>query len=96
MQMVGYKGWSQLHRRRAGEADVVVDGPALRHPQPGQAQDGQGHRPCVIGLFGQLVGLLEALAAGPQVAVLIQRMDPGRNRDGKTAGGIGGKLEPTG
>lgn len=78
----------QLHR--AG------DSPALRHPQSGQAQNGQGHCPLVTSLFGQLIGLIEALTAGSQVTVLFQRMGPGRERGGKTADGISDELQPTG
>ena len=80
----------RLKLHRAG------DGAALGYPQPGQAQRGQGHGLHVTGPLGQLIGPLEALAAGPQITVHVLRAGPVREHDPEPVGRISDEFQPTG
>ena len=79
----------RLQQHRAG------DRAALGDPQPGQAQRGQGHGLRVPRPLGELIGPLEALAAGPQVTFDLARADPGHERGVEPVGRIGDEFQPT-
>ena len=79
----------RLEQHRAGDRAAVGD------PQPSQAQRGQGHGLRVSRPLGELIGPLEALAAGPQITFDLAGADPGHERGAEPVGRMGNEFQPT-
>ena len=80
---------ARFEHGRAGDRAALAD------PQPGQAEHGSGHGLRLAGQLGQLIGAVEALPAGQQVARISQRALAVGEARSQFIGQAGGQFQPT-